>query len=240
MKKRILSIILISFSMLLFTSCSEKNVDKNNEQDHVEASSPETDIKNEDKKEDLSDSDTGKTEEKQNSNVSTPPPENTGNKVEKPQTTTKVEKEETPTKPKTVSKTLRLYFHDPMSDKKIYLSKNVNITDNAIVTAIINEFKNPPNSSYVAINPSAGVSSAEVNKESNLLTVDFNNSILTKTFGSGIEGYFLQGLVNTLGYNLGVSNVRITINGKGYSSGHFDLGSSDYFSVNYNGWNPTN
>ena len=127
-----------------------------------------------------------------------------------------------------------------MSDKKIYLSKNVNITDNAIVTAIINEFKNPPNSSYVAINPSAGVSSVEVNKESNLLTVDFNNSILTKTFGSGIEGYFLQGLVNTLGYNLGVSNVRITINGKGYSSGHFDLGSSDYFSVNYNGWNPTN
>lgn len=238
MKKRILSIILISFSMLLFTSCSEKNVDKNNEQDHVEASSPETDIKNEDNTEDLADSDTGKTEEKQDSNVSTPPPENTTNKVEKPQTPTKVEKEETPTKPKTVSKTLRLYFHDTMSDKKIYLSKNVNITDNAIVTAIINEFKNPPNSSYVAINPNAGVSSAKVNKEASLLTVDFNNSILTKTFGSGIEGYFIQGLVNTLGYNLGVSNVRITINGKGYSSGHMDLGSSDSFNVDYNGWNP--
>ncbi|MDB2119185.1 MAG: GerMN domain-containing protein [Clostridium sp.] len=231
MKKRILSIILISFSMLLFTSCSENNVDKNNEQDHVEASSPETDIKNEDNKEDLSDSNTGKTEEKQDTNVSVLPPE---------KTTDKVEKEETPIKPKTISKTLRLYFHDPMSDKKIYLSKNVNITDNAIVTAIINEFKNPPNSSYVAINPNAGVSSAKVNKEANLLTVDFNNSILTKTFGSGIEGYFLQGVVNTLGYNLGVSNVRITINGKGYSSGHIDLGSSDYFSVNYNGWNPIN
>ena len=231
MKKRILSIILISFSMLLFTSCSENNVDKNNEQDHVEASSPETDIKNEDNKEDLSDSNTGKTEEKQDTNVSVLPPE---------KTTDKVEKEETPIKPKTISKTLRLYFHDPMSNKKIYLSKNVNITDNAIVTAIINEFKNPPNSSYVAINPNAGVSSAKVNKEANLLTVDFNNSILTKTFGSGIEGYFLQGVVNTLGYNLGVSNVRITINGKGYSSGHIDLGSSDYFSVNYNGWNPIN
>ena len=217
--------------MLLFTSCSENNVDKNNEQDHVEASSPETDIKNEDNKEDLSDSNTGKTEEKQDTNVSVLPPE---------KTTDKVEKEETPIKPKTISKTLRLYFHDPMSDKKIYLSKNVNITDNAIVTAIINEFKNPPNSSYVAINPNAGVSSAKVNKEANLLTVDFNNSILTKTFGSGIEGYFLQGVVNTLGYNLGVSNVRITINGKGYSSGHIDLGSSDYFSVNYKGWNPIN
>ena len=238
MKKRILSIILISFSMLLFTSCSEKNVDKNNEQDHVEASSPETDIKNEDNTEDLADSDTGKTEEKQDSNVSTPPPKNTANKVEKPQTPTKVEKEETPTKPKTVSKALRLYFHDTMSDKKIYLSKNVNITDNAIVTAIINEFKNPPNSSYVAINPNAGVSSAKVNKEANLLTVDFNNSILTKTFGSGIEGYFLQGVVNTLGYNLGVSNVRITINGKGYSSGHIYLGDNDSFNVDYNGWNP--
>ena len=37
--------------MLLFMGCSENNVDKNNEQNHVEASSPETDIKNEDKKE---------------------------------------------------------------------------------------------------------------------------------------------------------------------------------------------
>ena len=231
MKKRILSIILISFSMLLFTSCSENNVDKNNEQDHVEASSPETDIKNEDNKEDLSDSNTGKTEEKQDTNVSVLPPE---------KTTDKVEKEETPIKPKTISKTLRLYFHDPMSDKKIYLSKNVNITDNAIVTAIINEFKNPPNSSYVAINPNAGVSSAKVNKEANLLTVDFNNSILPNNIGGGVEGAFIQGIVNTLGYNLGVSNVRITINGKGYSSGHIDLGSSDYFSVNYNGWNPIN
>ncbi len=231
MKKRILSIILISFSMLLFTSCSENNVDKNNEQDHVEASSPETDIKNEDNKEDLSDSNTGKTEEKQDTNVSVLPPE---------KTTDKVEKEETPIKPKTISKTLRLYFHDPMSDKKIYLSKNVNITDNAIVTAIINEFKNPPNSSYVAINPNAGVSSAKVNKEANLLTVDFNNSILPNNIGGGVEGAFIQGVVNTLGYNLGVSNVRITINGKGYSSGHIDLGSSDYFSVNYNGWNPIN
>ncbi|MDB2105636.1 GerMN domain-containing protein [Clostridium paraputrificum] len=231
MKKRILSIILISFSMLLFTSCSENNVDKNNEQDHVEASSPETDIKNEDNKEDLSDSNTGKTEEKQDTNVSVLPPE---------KTTDKVEKEETPIKPKTISKTLRLYFHDPMSDKKIYLSKNVNITDNAIVTAIINEFKNPPNSSYVAINPNAGVSSAKVNKEANLLTVDFNNSILPNNIGGGVEGAFIQGVVNTLGYNLGVSNVRITINGKGYSSGHIDLGSSDYFSVNYKGWNPIN
>jgi len=231
LKKRILSIILISFSMLLFTSCSENNVDKNNEQDHVEASSPETDIKNEDNKEDLSDSNTGKTEEKQDTNVSVLPPE---------KTTDKVEKEETPIKPKTISKTLRLYFHDPMSDKKIYLSKNVNITDNAIVTAIINEFKNPPNSSYVAINPNAGVSSAKVNKEANLLTVDFNNSILPNNIGGGVEGAFIQGVVNTLGYNLGVSNVRITINGKGYSSGHIDLGSSDYFSVNYKGWNPIN
>ena len=224
--------------MLLFTSCSENNVDKNNEQDHVEASSPETDIKNEDNKEYLSDS--NKTEEKQDTNVSTPPPEKTTDKVEKPQTPPKVEKEETPIKPKTVSKTLRLYFHDPMSDKKIYLSKNVNITDNAIVTAIINEFKNPPNSSYVAINPNAGVSSAKVNKEANLLTVDFNNSILPNNIGGGVEGAFIQGVVNTLGYNLGVSNVRITINGKGYSSGHIDLGSSDYFSVNYKGWNPIN
>ena len=80
MKKRILSIILISFSMLLFTSCSENNVDKNNEQDHVEASSPETDIKNEDNKEDLSDSNTGKAEEKPDTNVSVLPPEKTTDK----------------------------------------------------------------------------------------------------------------------------------------------------------------
>ena len=86
--------------MLLFTSCSENNVDKNNEQDHVEASSPETDIKNEDNKEDLSDSNTGKAEEKPDTNVSVLPPE---------KTTDKVKKEETPATPKTVSKSLRLY-----------------------------------------------------------------------------------------------------------------------------------
>lgn len=199
MKKRILSIILICFSIFLFIGCSENKADKNNEKDNIEASSPETNNKNEENKEDNKENVEGSTTDK------------------------------------TVSKSLRLYFYNAVDDKNIYLSKDVSVTNGEIVTAIVNELKNPSDS-YVGINPKARVSSAKIDKEASLLTVDFNDSIINGTLGGGVESSFIQSVVNTLGYNLGVSKVRITINGKGYSSGHINLGSNDYFNVSSDGW----
>ena len=192
MKKRILSIILICFSIFLFVGCSNNKTEQNNTQPNTTEDSKPSDESNDD-----------------SSNTTSPD--------------------------KTISKDLRLYFYDALNDKNVYTTKNVTINNGEIVTAIVNELKNASDS-YIALNPKARVSSAKVDKDASLLTVDFNNSIINGTLGGGVEASFLQAIANTLGYNLGVSNVRITINGTGYCSGHIDLGDSDHFIVGYDGW----
>ena len=51
--------------------------------------------------------------------------------------------------------------------------------------------------------------------------------------GSTGELMLLKSLVNSLGYNFGVSKVYITINGESYSSGHILKGEKEAFSVDY-------
>ena len=129
---------------------------------------------------------------------------------------------------------VRLYMYDATADKLSYIDTSIDIRDGAIVTAIINALKESRGNDYYALDSRIQVSSANLDKNKDMLTVDFGETFINNLgFGSGIETNILQCIVNSLGYNLGVSKVYITVNGEEYSSGHIMLEKGSAFSVDY-------
>lgn len=231
-KKSYLLLLIIS-SFLLLISCNSKDETMKNNNDEVvqdsssnEPKEDETPKKNND--EVAQDSSSNKPKKDDGSEVKPDKSEST-----KPTTTNKTPQKETPS---STTKAIRLFFYEPSSDKKVYTIENVEVNDGAIVTATINSLKDNKNTNFVKLDKSVLVRSAKLDKARGTLDVDFNKSILPNNIGGGVESSFLTSIVNTLGYNLGVSKVRITINGEGYSSGHTELKDGEYFSVDYSGW----
>jgi len=112
--------------------------------------------------------------------------------------------------------------------------KNITIVDGALVSSIINALKDDSSNNFTALNPEIQVKSAKLEKDKDLLTVDFGEKFLNNMdLGGGVEMGMLQSVVNSLGYNFGVSNVCITVNGEGYSSGHVSHKADEPFKVDY-------
>lgn len=135
---------------------------------------------------------------------------------------------------KEVDQEIRLYVYDAVSGESMYTMKNITIVDGALVAAIINALKDDSSNNFTALNPEIQVKSAKLEKDKDLLTVDFGEKFLNNMdLGGGIEIGMLQSVVNSLGYNFGVSNVCITVNGEGYSSGHVSHKADEPFKVDY-------
>lgn len=128
----------------------------------------------------------------------------------------------TPNTSKKENRDVRLYFYDVVNDSIVYYNDTVEVTDKALTNALINALKNPSNDSVTPAVPSTiDVTSAKLDKENNLFTINFpSNFVSEMNLGSGPEAQTLQAIVNTLGYNFGVDNIIITLGGKPYSSGH--------------------
>ena len=135
---------------------------------------------------------------------------------------------------KEVDQEIRLYVYDAISGESMYTMKNITIVDGALVSAIINALKDDSSNNFTALNPEIQVKSAKLEKDKDLLTVDFGEKFLNNMdLGGGVEMGMLQSVVNSLGYNFGVSNVCITVNGEGYSSGHVSHKADEPFKVDY-------
>ena len=135
---------------------------------------------------------------------------------------------------KEVDQEIRLYVYDAISGESMYTMKNITIVDGALVSAIINALKDDSSNNFTALNPEIQVKSAKLEKDKDLLTVDFGEKFLNNIdLGGGVEMGMLQSVVNSLGYNFGVSNVCITVNGEGYSSGHVSHKADEPFKVDY-------
>ena len=131
-------------------------------------------------------------------------------------------------------KNVRLYMYDATSDKLNYVDTSIDITDGAIVTAIINALKESRGNDYYALDSRIQVTSANLDKDKDILSVNFGETFINNLgFGSGVENNILQCVVNSLGYNLGVSKVYITVNGEEYASGHIMLEKGSAFNVDY-------
>ncbi|MDY4077224.1 MAG: GerMN domain-containing protein [Clostridium sp.] len=135
---------------------------------------------------------------------------------------------------KEVDQEIRLYVYDAISGESMYTMKNITIVDGALVSSIINALKDDSSNNFTALNPEIQVKSAKLEKDKDLLTVDFGEKFLNNMdLGGGVEIGMLQSVVNSLGYNFGVSNVCITVNGEGYSSGHISHKANEPFKVDY-------
>lgn len=156
--------------------------------------------------------------------------------TETPQTTEDFEEKTTAegTKKTEVDKSIRMYLYNAKSDKIVYFDKTIKVTDGALVTAIIETFKEDTSNEYSTLPKDVAVKSAKLDKSKDLLTVNFGSKFVnTMNLGSGIETQTIKSIVNTLGYNFGISNVYITVDGKSYSSGHIIMKEGEAFKVSY-------
>ncbi len=132
------------------------------------------------------------------------------------------------------NRNVRLFYYDVESGQTKYTDKTISINDGALVSAIINSLKKQNDNSYGNLDPNIDVRSAKLDKDKDLLTVNFGeNFVNTMNLGSGPESSILQAVVNSLGYNYDVSKVYITVDGKPYSSGHIVKEVNEPFEVNY-------
>lgn len=133
-----------------------------------------------------------------------------------------------------VDKLVRLYLYNGESDKIIYFDETVSVTDGALVSALIDSFKIERTSEFSPLSKDIAVKSAKLEKEKDLLTVNFGDKFVnTMGFGSGPESSVLTSIVDTLGYNFGVSKIYITVDGKPYTSGHIIKKEGEAFTVEY-------
>lgn len=129
-------------------------------------------------------------------------------------------------------KSVRLYTYNCIDDKMTYYNEDIKVKNGALVKAIVNALKTEKDSNTLTLSPKVTVNKAKL--ENDTLEVDFgDNFINTMNLGSTSELMLLKSLVNSLGYNFGVSKVYITVNGANYSSGHISKGEKEAFSVNY-------
>lgn len=212
MKKRFISILLLcSLSLVLF-SCGE-STPKDNSSTSTATSTSKTSTSSASK----ITKDIDKTEESST-----------------PTTNSNVSKPESSTSKKEVNEEIRLYVYNAETGDSMYTMKNVTITDGALVSAVVNALKDDSSKKFTALDSSIEVKSAKLEKDKDLLTVDFGGKFLNDmNLGGGVESGMLQSLVNSLGYNFGVSKVCITVNGKGYSSGHISHKADEPFNVDY-------
>ncbi|MCI6189750.1 MAG: GerMN domain-containing protein [Clostridium sp.] len=225
MKKRfICALLLCSLSLVLF-SCGESTPKDNSSTSTATSSSKNTTStstsKIEKDKSARSNKDDTNTISKSESNTPT-----INSNVSKNESSSSSKKE--------VDQEIRLYVYDAISGESMYTMKNITIVDGALVSAIINALKDDSSNNFTALNPEIQVKSAKLEKDKDLLTVDFGEKFLNNMdLGGGVEMGMLQSVVNSLGYNFGVSNVCITVNGEGYSSGHVSHKADEPFKVDY-------
>lgn len=131
-------------------------------------------------------------------------------------------------------KTIKVYFYDGVEDKIFFTNETAVVTDGALVTAIIDLLKKDRGENFCTLPPDLGVKGAKLDKANDKISVNFGGKFVNNmNLGSGSEINVLQSIVNSIGYNFGVSNVYITVDGAEYSSGHILMESNEAFKVNY-------
>lgn len=132
----------------------------------------------------------------------------------------------------TEKKNYRIFYYD-IDYNIYYFDKEVEVVDKGVVKALTKEMQIAPNNNLKATLPN-GIEVRTAKVENDILTVEFGSDFHEKlNLGSGSESAMLQCLVNTFGYNLGVKNVIIKVDGKNYSSGHIVLEEGKTFMVDY-------
>lgn len=129
----------------------------------------------------------------------------------------------------------RYFYYDVVNDKNLYKEASSPQQEEAqFKTSLEENLRKVPSNNLIALKSSIKINKIELNKDKPLVHIDFSsNFVKDMNLGSGPETFFLQSIVNTLGYNYGVSDVMITLEGKPYSSGHILMKNGETFKVGY-------
>lgn len=127
------------------------------------------------------------------------------------------------------------FFYPPVEQEgNIYVERTILIETNEDILQVLEEqMKNPPAQDIrSSLSQNTKIIKITREEEKDLVLVDFNRALLEDmNVGSYGEEQVLQSIVNTFGTNYNVNNVYISVEGKPYQSGHFELREGEYFTV---------
>lgn len=135
----------------------------------------------------------------------------------------------------------RLFFFNSEKLNLYYVNKDLEVKDNALVSALTKELQtNTTSDTFLKLTPNVGIKSATLDKDKGILKVVFNKSYVDEMIlGTATEGGLLSSLVNTYGYNYGVNKVAIYFEDELYTSLKGDL-PEGYFNTNFSDAKPYN
>ncbi len=128
----------------------------------------------------------------------------------------------------------RLYYYDVNLDGIVYITKDLTVIGGGVVTALVEALKTSPDSNvFTTLPPTTGVSSAKLDRDNDILTVNLNKDYydILSSVGSSSESGLLDSLALTLGYNYGVTKIIINIDNKPYSGSHIQLEAGEYIDI---------
>lgn len=140
----------------------------------------------------------------------------------------------------TVAQTIKFYYPKITdTDVDIMFKKNtINLKTN---DEIKNIFQNNFNKTIIdgtapLMSANTKINKLYLNYTENVVYVDFSKEFITEmNAGTSLESGILTSVVNTLGDYYNVKEVRLTVDGKEYSSGHILMQKGENFKVNFNG-----
>lgn len=136
---------------------------------------------------------------------------------------------------------INFFYPDFNKDKLAYIDKQVDLLTNQDMNAIFEkELKNIPTDSELTSSIPGDtklldiiIEAPSINSSNELVIVDFSSQFVKEmNAGSSLESMMIGSITNTLGNYYQAQNVRITLEGKPYESGHILLKPGESFQVN--------
>lgn len=138
-----------------------------------------------------------------------------------------------------VSQTIKFYY-PKMTDTDVsimFKKSTVDLKTNDTIKNIFqsNFRKSLINGAQSLISNNTKINTLYLNDSEKVVYVDFSKELITEmNAGSSMENGIITSIVNTLGDYFNVKEVRLTIDGKEYASGHIAMKKGENFKVNFN------
>ncbi|MCX7885438.1 MAG: GerMN domain-containing protein [Caloramator sp.] len=134
-----------------------------------------------------------------------------------------------------VNQTIKFYYPDFDNDRTIFIKQKIVFKTNDNLKDIFEEyFKKSPKGKFKLMSSNTKINNLYLNRAENKVYIDFSKEFVSEmNAGSSLEALLLQSVTNTLGDYYNVDKVYISLDGKPYSSGHFQVEKGEPFFVDY-------
>ncbi|NLI91118.1 MAG: GerMN domain-containing protein [Peptococcaceae bacterium] len=130
--------------------------------------------------------------------------------------------------------TVQFYYPNIQNNKLYAVKKTLSFHTNDLTKQVLEkEYKNIPQGDLAKVlSAQTKINSLYLNKDG-MVYIDFSKELISEmNAGSGYESMILQSITNTIGTYYGAEKVYITVEGKPYASGHFEMKKGEAFKVN--------